>query len=355
MKRNDRVLYQVEGLPVLQNRVYDTKEEAMACLTGSIKLVQDAKTGIVYNADFHPKDMIYDENYNNEQALSQVFQEHLNDVAGIIERTLGRESLVEIGCGKGYFLELLMSKGFNITGYDPAYVGSNQNIEKRQFDPDIGSESIGLILRHVLEHVQSPVDFLRAIREANGGGGLIYIEVPCFDWILKHKAWFDIFYEHVNYFRMTDFIGLFDQLVDSGWIFGGQYMYVVAELSSLRESPGDEIDSLEFPSDFSDEIEVVHSQNAEATKTVVWGASSKGVIFSLLKQRHGQSLEYAVDINPAKQDKYLPVTGLEVLSPKRCCEVLPMGTMVYVMNSNYLPEIRSMTDNKYIYVSIDND
>ena len=56
--------------------------------------------------------------------------------------------------------------------------------------------------------------------------------MPCLDWICKHRAWFDIFYEHVNYFRLTDFQRLFQRIEDSGHLFGGQYLYVVAELAS---------------------------------------------------------------------------------------------------------------------------
>ena len=93
------------------------------------------------------------------------------------------------------------------------------------------------LLRHVLEHIQDPVSFLAEIANANQGGQ-IYIEVPCFDWILEHKAWFDLFYEHVNYFRLDDLRRMFGTVHEAGHLFGGQYLYVVADLASLRD-PGD--------------------------------------------------------------------------------------------------------------------
>jgi len=37
---------------------------------------------------------------------------------------------------------------------------------------------------------------------------LIYIEVPCFDWICLHRSWFDVFYQHFN-FRLADFDRVF--------------------------------------------------------------------------------------------------------------------------------------------------
>jgi hypothetical protein len=79
----------------------------------------------------------------------------------------------------------------------------------------------------------TPYDFLCQLRDANGGGGMIYIEVPCFDWILSERAWFDIFYEHLNYFCLTDFDRMFDRVIQKGRFFGDQYLYVVADLASL--------------------------------------------------------------------------------------------------------------------------
>jgi hypothetical protein len=59
-----------------------------------------------------------------------------------------------------------------------------------------------------------------------------------------------------------------------------------------------------------------------------------------------------IDINPAKQGKRLPATGLLVYSPKEAIRVLPEGTIVHVMNENYMEEIKKMTQNKFVYVGI---
>jgi hypothetical protein len=60
-----------------------------------------------------------------------------------------------------------------------------------------------------------------------------------------------------------------------------------------------------------------------------------------------------VDINPAKQGKYLPVTGLKVHSPEAVVPSLPEKSPIYVMNSNYLEEIKSQSNNKFTYITID--
>ncbi len=53
-----------------------------------------------------------------------------------------------------------MTQGFKVTDLDPTYEGANPNVIKAYFSPEIGLRADGIILRHVLEHVQDPVEFL---------------------------------------------------------------------------------------------------------------------------------------------------------------------------------------------------
>ena len=349
--QSERELYRAEQLPIFQNRMYDTVEEARECQRGDVRLVQNLQTGLIYNADFCPELMTYDARYQNEQAVSPQFRRHLDEVMKIVERTMGRRGLVEVGCGKGYFLEILSEHGFDITGFDPTYEGNNPRVKQHYFEPGVGITAQGLILRHVLEHVQDPLQFLRNLRVANNDSGLIYIEVPCFDWICEHRAWFDIFYEHVNYFRLADFEHMFGHVIESGRLFGGQYIYMIADLSSLKTPQVSERGRMAFPEDFLRSLGggLAHETSA------VWGGASKGVIFTLLRSRLGWPAELVIDINPAKQGKYLPATGLKVHSPEEGMAKLPAGATLYVMNSNYLEEIKQMSNNAYRYVSVDHD
>ncbi len=348
---SEQELYRIEQLPIFQNRMYDSAQEARACPRGNVRLVQDMATGLVSNADFCPELMVYDARYQNEQAVSPQFRKHLDSVAEIVGRTLGHSGLVEVGCGKGYFLEVLAERGYEIAGFDPTYEGSNPRVKLHYFQPGVGITAKALILRHVLEHVQHPYQFLQGLHTANAGSGLIYIEVPCFDWICDHRAWFDIFYEHVNYFRLADFERMFGCVIESGRIFGGHYLYVVADLASLRMPRIDGKNPMVFPSEFLRSLAV----GAKNKLSAVWGGASKGVTFALLRERLGRPVELVIDINPAKQGKYLPATGLKVLSPDEGLARLPAGSTIYVMNSNYFKEIKQMSNNAYQYVSVDHD
>src|SRR5690606_2119789 len=114
----------------------------------------------------------------------------------------------------GWFLELLRQRGHRVPGIDPAYEGDNPDVIKAPFTRELGLSADAIVLRHVLEHIADPFAFLGAIADANRGG-LIYIEVPCLDWIIAHRAWFDLFYEHVNYFRLDDLRRCFGTVLEA--------------------------------------------------------------------------------------------------------------------------------------------
>ena len=180
-------------------------------------------------------------------------------------------------------VEARAAAGHDITGIDPAYEGSNPRVIKDYFTPDTGLCADGIILRHVLEHVPDPFAFLCGLRDANGGRGLIYIEVPCLDWIALRRAWFDIFYEHVNYFRLADFPRMFGSVAEAGHLFAGQYLYVVADLASLRSPRCGPRDTFELPAGFCAAID-----ESRAALTVgngaaaVWGGASKAFHYTQL-------------------------------------------------------------------------
>ena len=350
-----REVYRAEQLPVLQNRMFATAEAARACARGDVVLVQSAATGLVFNRAFRPELVEYDADYQNEQGLSSAFARHLDAVLDVMRRHFAGASLVEVGCGKGLFLERLLGAGFDVTGLDPTYEGSNPRVIREFFAPEVGIRAEGIVLRHVLEHVVDPVAFLAGLREANGGRGTIYIEVPCLDWIASNHAWFDIFYEHVNYFRRVDFERMFGTVHEAGHSFAGQYLYVVADLATLRAPRRPSADVFELPPAFLSASE--HSRErlrrSGSSARAIWGGASKGVIFALLMERAGIRIDTVIDINPAKQGRYLAATGLRVQSPDEAMAHLPAGADVFVMNSNYRDEIEALTAHRYNCVTIE--
>lgn len=351
-----KILFELRNVPAYQNKMFETREAALACPTGDVILAQDAASGLVANIAYDPHLLCYDASYQNEQGISRQFREHLEQVLAKIKSVFGDGDILEIGCGKGLFVDLMHSRGLRVRGLDDAYEGDAPYIEKRHFGTAAEIPADAIVLRHVLEHIPDPLHFLHLIANANGNRGMIYIEVPCFDWIMRNRAWFDVFYEHVNYFRLPDFKHLFGQVVDSGHLFSGQYLYAIADLSSLHAaaSPTNPLDIV-FPADFTAALDELAAEAiAQPTRRrAIWGAAAKGVMFSHHLGIRGVRFDTAIDINPGKQGRYLASSGLSVDSPEAAKAMLPPGSDIYVMNSNYLPEISSMGGDQFRYIPVD--
>lgn len=353
MKTSDRtrILYEQPDLPIFQNVTYESAAAAIGSPRGDMRLVEDLTTGLVRNDAFDPSLMVYDTTYHNEQVHSPTFLRYLEAMAGFVVENLGTTGLVDVGCGKGEFLELLVSKGCDVIGFDPSYAGTNPRIHRAYFDPGVGLAARVVMLRHVLEHIPDPYGFLCQIRDANGGSGEIFIEVANLDWKCRHRAWFDVSYEQVNFLRLADFRRMFGSIRVQGESFGGQYIHVVADLASLRPPIYRESDRIDFPRDFAMRLHDVI--RLESEPTAVWGGASKGVVFSLMRQRAGLPISAVIDINPVKQGRYMALSGLEIMSPTNALPGLKPGSAIYIMNRNYAEEIKSATDNRFKYIEVD--
>jgi len=325
-------------VPVLQNRVFETKEKAIQSDFGYLQIEQDQETGIFENKLFDAGKLVYDQNYDNEQSNSPAFEAHLDQVYGILQPFMEGKKVIEVGCGKGHFFRKLSDRGVDIVGCDPTYQGNDTRIIKEFFTEELGLKGDLLILRHVMEHIQHPVDFIRYMAKSNGNKGLIYIEVPDLTWILDNQVYFDFFYEHVNYFRPEDFRLIFGKIYAQGVFFNGQYQYVIADLSSINNPPY-AIRKTDAKVSFQKLDELSDRLRKSGKPVYIWGGASKGVISAMHLLNRGVVVQALVDINPNKQNKFAAMTGLEILSPA-AFKKQAGNAIVLIANPNYESEIR---------------
>jgi len=339
------ILFRQAALPVFQNKIYKSSEEARLAVLGDVELIQEPVSGLVHNQAFDESLLIYDRDYQNEQACSPTFRTHLGEVLDIVLRNVQRDDIgVEIGCGKGYFFELMCQAGANLIGYDPAYQGSNSRVVREHFGTTpLAFPPDYIVLRHVLEHIQSPWQFLGRLAVHCKANTKIYIEVPCFSWIVEHSAFYDIFYEHVNYFTLEVLTNAFSRRSEAGHLFGGQYLFVIADLQSFAAHTtmvGTRFGPLQMDAYLANLLR--RRQNRQQS-VYIWGAGAKGVTFSNILVRNGVEVEALIDINPAKQGRYSGGTGLPIISPDGITRRFDPD--VFVMNPVYLPEIHAMAAN----------
>lgn len=319
---------------------------------GFMRLRLNPQLNFIENADFESSRATYDDNYQNNQSHSNFFLQHMQDVIQLLKKEFPRGSrIVEIGCGKGNFVELIESDGyFKIVGFDATYEGSNPSIQKRYLYPSDRLEADVIVLRHVLEHIQAPHGFVAMLRNVFSKGK-IYIEVPNYDWIADNQAFFDITYEHVNYFSQQSLRMLFeDSASKSGIFFGDQYQYLIADIYTLSTNfselyNGKEWKELDFEFLFpniTDRISSIEKLLSQDGKLYIWGAATKGCMFLVHCADRGKLLDkigFAIDLNPQKIGKFLPGSLIPIKSKEDFFVSAKDEDVLLISNPNYQEEI----------------
>ncbi|MCB0475713.1 MAG: methyltransferase domain-containing protein [Flavobacteriaceae bacterium] len=335
-------------LPTIPNSPVKNGESSKE---GDFLLKKFGSFGFVQNILFDESIIDYDEKYQNNQSISTIFQNHMNSVYQLLKTNFPKGSkLVEVGCGKGSFLDIVRIDGhFQYKGYDKTYEGDDENIEARYLVHSDTMEADVVVLRHTLEHIKEPYLFLKFLCNVFiNKETYIFIEVPQFGWIEENNIIFDFTYEHVNYFNKESLCSLFSQVDGYGDLFAGQYQYCLARLNSLVGSEWTSFNEEAKWSDF-DFNEYVEKFRSNVTplynfeRIWVWGGATKGVLF--LKHLSDLFPEIfckvvgVVDINPKKQGLFTPSTNIEIVPPSRLFFNSQNGDGVIVMNPNYIDEV----------------
>lgn len=340
--RNIHSIYRLDGIPLFQNRLFETAEAARLSPTARVDLTACRDCDFIFNSDFNASLMTYDDSYQNAQEHSPGFAAHLEKMASLIcGRLAPGDHIVEIGCGKAAFLEQIRARGWNITGYDPAYEGNSPYVFKRYFDAREASLSRidAVVIRHTLEHMESPYAFLKTLETIVPETARMFIEVPRYEWIERHRAFWDVFHEHCNYFTEKFFRHVFSEKAEIMRVFERQYMLVAARAGECvpvlpvgAGAPHVDV--------FGGQLEEYRARLRANRRNVVWGGGAKGVAFVNILDPDARRIEAVIDINPRKQRRFIAVTGHPCLSPEAMnLAALDEQDCLWIMNANYAGEI----------------
>ncbi len=139
----------------------------------------------------------YEEYFRNADAMDALPDNSIVDPSnpwniyyrriGLIKDIYPTGKLLEIGCGRGYFLSLAQKSGYTVQGIEissnaaryarekfnvPVYTGDMEkmNIPEEKYDV--------ITLWHVLEHFYNPLQVLCHVRSMLNDKGILIIEVP---------------------------------------------------------------------------------------------------------------------------------------------------------------------------------
>ncbi|MCP3919689.1 MAG: methyltransferase domain-containing protein [bacterium] len=352
-------------VPVFCNVLYSGEEAARAAPRAGMLLGFCDGCALVFNVAFDPKKVEYAAGYENSLHGSPHFQAYADTLAsGLVERhALARRPVVEIGGGRGEFMELLLEHGAGPGAvFDPSVPPGGDDersfeVVRQPFDASHLERPFGLIAtRHVLEHIPAPRTFVRAIAAALEArtDAALYLEIPNGLWTFRDRGIWDLIYEHCSYYapctlrRLLALEGIERVRVEE--TFGGQFLAAQTDVTGPPGSGGHEADVAEvaaFLRDFADThtervehwSERLEGHAAAGRSVAVWGAGSKGVTF-LNSVRDAEAVRWVVDVNPLKAGQHVAGTGQKIVEPGAL--VGASLDEVIVMNPIYKDEIAGM-------------
>lgn len=367
------VFFEQTSVPTNSCILIDSEQEAKSYPRGDIVLAFCKSCGFVFNQAFDPKLTEYSGRYEETQAFSGTFNAFHYDLADrLIEKHgLGPDTRVlEIGCGKGEFLQMLCERsGSSGIGFDPGYQDGRLNVSDSadvNFVKDFYSEKYVdqsadfVCCKMTLEHIPEAKSFMQVVRQAIADDTAdVFFQIPESERILSTLAFEDVYYEHCNYFTPHSLAALFRDtqfgVNDVSIEYDDQYLTIEA----VTGSEGGKVDvdadavarSWELAKTYQERVntevrrwrDIVDAARAQDQKVVLWGSGSKGVSFLTALQRDDQ-IAAVVDINPNRTGYFMCGSGHPIVSPDQLKELQP--DLVIVMNRIYVAEIEAMLKDR---------
>lgn len=318
-----------------------------------------------------PEDLFQD--YHYRSSFSQTWLDHCANYANEMEKTynLTQDSFViEIASNDGCLLSAFKDKKFNILGIEPA-----ENIAILARDNDIptvskffGAETASTILKeygaanlmtanNVLAHVPDIHDFVEGFKILLNENGAITIEFPHLLNLIEQKQFDTIYHEHYSYLSLTSLKPIFEahklEIVHAETLatHGGSLRIHIChqEESTGPSSSLQKLFQIEFDAGFSDLktytnfqktalgikekfMQMMIDLKSNGASIAAYGAPAKGnTLLNYCGIAH-DFIDFAVDMNPLKQGKYMPGTRIPIFPPAALYEHKPDYVIILPWN-----------------------
>lgn len=236
---------------------------------------------------------------------------------------LKNKSAIEVGCGRGDYLEII--KKYIINSYGLEGSKSNYILAKKKglnvINGFISNKNFKItnkkfnafFIFSYLEHIPNINDFLSGLNNNLEEDSIGIIEVPNFEKILKKNLYSEFIVDHLYYFtnKTLDFLlqrnGF--EIIKIKHIWGG---YILS--ATVRKRKNLKIDLNYHLKAIKKQLLNIIKKYSNKQKVVIWGAGHQSLtLLSSLKLE--KKIKYIVDSASFKQNKYAPGTNLKVLTP----------------------------------------
>jgi len=276
---------------------------------------------------------------------------------------------VEIGCNDGDMLQHFAAAGCNVLGVDPAAGPAGMARDRglpvletpfttavaQEIRNESGDAGI-VIANHVLAHVDDVSGTLAGISSLLADDGVAFVEVQYLPDLLVNNAFDLVYHEHRNFFSLSSLEkaaerwGLF---VTAATLTDRQGGSLRVELRrTRRDIPAVDVirASEHWLTDWTAYggfqgrvnrirarlLELLRAESAAGRHVIGYGAPAKATTLLNYCGIGDDLLLYVTDTTPAKQDRYIPGTGLVIRAPT--IEYVAVDTFL-VLAWNYLPPI----------------
>ena len=329
---------------------------------------------------------LFNNNYHFVSGTSPVNVSHFSTYADevISKFKLKKNSFIlDIGSNDGTCLQAFKERGMRVLGIDPAKniaeIANKNNIETIAafFSNDLAVEirehygPPDLVTSHnVLAHIEDFSGIINAIVTVMNKDTILAFEVGYFRDVFKN-LWFDtIYHEHLDYHTITPLIQFFKSIgmqlfhVEKVDIQGGSIRNFVQlctgknrvtssikNLMKLEKKEG--LTNSNSLKDFQSRIDIAKENLLDliknlknSGKTIVgYGAPTKSTTLMNYFDLDASLIDYIIDDNPLKQNKYSPLLHIPIFSSEKLKEK-PQPDFILILAWNFAESIINKVRNR---------
>jgi hypothetical protein len=320
-----------------------------------LKVFTCSKCFLVQVDEYKKSDSIFDARYVYFSSYSKSWLAHAKNYTNLMVKKFGynMDSLVvEIASNDGYLLQYFKEKNIPVLGIEPtantAEVAQQKGIESlvRFFGKQLASELVSqnkkanlLLGNNVLAHVPDIIDFVGGMKIVLAEDGVITMEFPHLLQLVENNQFDTIYHEHFSYLSFYSVKQIFESQglelfdVDEIPTHGGSLRIyakhkedgskpVSPNVSNLIEKENRAgLTQMSYYNRFQEKafdikisfLEFLVKAKRENKKVAAYGAAAKGNTLLNYCGVKTDLIDYVVDANPNKRDKYLPGSHIPVV------------------------------------------
>ncbi len=259
--------------------------------------------------------------------------------------------ILEVGCGKGEYLEIMREAGGEVYGTEhldeSVQVCREHGLTVEQIYFEHGDEKLkngpfgGFFILNWLEHIPDLHTFLRGIRNNLTPDAAGLVEVPNFDMMLKKGLSAEFTADHLYYFTEETFRVTLDSCGFQVLSCQPVWHDYILSADVRRKQP---LDTSLFSRKQKTLVQEIKAFAGRYVKTAIWGAGHQALAVMAMAELE-RKICFVVDSAPFKQGKFTHASHLPIVPPDRLKTDPPDA--VLVMCAGFSDEVARILREQY--------